>query len=71
MNKDVIRAVKEHERVMAKLQELYLELYSHDGFGQLRLEMRFMKKGQKEVLINCGKEYRYVLPYEKSSDSSS
>jgi hypothetical protein len=52
-----------HDEILAKLKELYGELYAHNGFGQLRLEIRFLKRGQKEVLINCGKEYRYVVDY--------
>jgi hypothetical protein len=26
--------------------------------------MRFLKKGQKEVIIRCGKDFRYVVDYD-------
>ncbi len=55
-----------HTAVLTKLDELYHELYEHNGFGQLKMEIKFLKKGQKEVIINCGKEYRYVLNYQSS-----
>jgi hypothetical protein len=54
-----------HDAVIEKMTSLYLDLFKHDGFGQMRVEMRFLKKGQKEVIINCGKEYRFVLDYGK------
>ncbi len=52
-----------HGAVLKKIEELYCELYEHNGFGQLQMEMRFLKKGQKEIIISCGKEYRFVLDY--------
>lgn len=59
-----------HAEVLDKVKELYLDLFVHNGFGQIKIEMRFLKKGQKEVLINCGKEYRYVLNYTDQEWSS-
>lgn len=53
----------EHEKVLQKLFTVYRDLFRHDGCGTLHLEMKFLKKGQKEVLINCGKEYRFVVSY--------
>jgi len=52
-----------HDEIMDRLKELYMDLYYHNGFGQMQLEMKFLKKGQKEVLITCGKEYRFVVDY--------
>jgi hypothetical protein len=49
--------------VKKKLLELYDELFSHEGFADLRLEIRILRRGQKEVIIHCGKQYRYVLDY--------
>ena len=53
----------EHDKVLQKLFAVYRDLFRHDGYGTLHLEMRFLKKGQKEVLINCGKEYRFVVNF--------
>jgi hypothetical protein len=64
------RTVKEtHDRdqsysadpVLAKLKELYHDLLAHDGFGDMRLTMRILKRGQKEVILHCGKQYRFVV----------
>jgi hypothetical protein len=53
----------EHRPVMDKIAELYRDLFLHDGYGTLRVEMRFLKKGQKEIVVICGKEFRFVVDY--------
>jgi hypothetical protein len=50
-----------HAEILAKLQTLYGELIAHDGFGELRIEVRLLRRGQKEIIIHCGKQYRYVV----------
>jgi hypothetical protein len=50
-----------NEIVLKKIEELYKSLFQHDGFGELRVEMKILKRGQKEVIIHCGKQYRYVV----------
>lgn len=35
----------------------------HDGYGEFKVEFRLLKRGQKEVLIHCGKQYRYVIDF--------
>ena len=47
--------------VLEKIHELYHDLLDHDGFGELRLEIRILKRGQKEVILHCGKQYRFVV----------
>ncbi|WP_446810656.1 hypothetical protein ACH50O_03500 [Methylomonas sp. 2BW1-5-20] len=47
-----------------KLESLFDDLLRHDGFGDMRVEMRLLKRGQKEVIIYCGKQYRYVVDFE-------
>jgi hypothetical protein len=46
---------------LKKLQELFNALLVHDGFGEIKVEMRILKRGQKEVILHCGKQYRFVL----------
>ena len=46
---------------VTRMQQLYNELLAHDGYGDMRVEVRIMRRGQKEVIIHCGKQYRYVL----------
>lgn len=53
----------QHREIKQKLMDLYAELFLHEGYGSLRVQMRFLKRGQKEILLICGKEYRYVVDY--------
>ncbi len=46
---------------LQKIHDLFHALLEHDGFGEIRVEMRILKRGQKEVIIHCGKQYRFVL----------
>jgi len=45
---------------------LYDELFLHHGYGEMKVEIRFLRRGQKEIIIHCGKEYRYVVDYKES-----
>ena len=49
--------------VISKMIEVYNELFKHDGFGNMSVEIKILKKGQKEVIIYCGKQYRIVVDY--------
>jgi hypothetical protein len=49
--------------VLNRLVALYEDVFSHDGFGEIRIEIRLLKRGQKEVILHCGKQHRYVLDY--------
>lgn len=53
--------------VLDRIQSLYEGLIAHDGFGEMRLEFRILKRGQKEVVIHCGKQYRFVVDYRPSN----
>lgn len=50
--------------VKKRLLELLDELMAHDGFGSIKVDIRLLKRGQKEVIIDCGKQYRYVVDFE-------
>ncbi len=53
--------------VKTRLGQLFEELLVHDGYADLSVEMRILKRGQKEVVIRCGKQYRYVVDVPASS----
>ncbi len=38
---------QEHAQIMDKIRELYCDLFHHDGFGELKVEMKFLKKNKK------------------------
>lgn len=44
-----------------RLMALFDDLLAHEGFGHLEVSFRILKRGQKEVILRCGKEYRYVI----------
>ena len=50
-----------HEEVLARIENLYHLLFEHNGYGEMSVEIRFLRKHEKEVLIRCGKQYRYVV----------
>ncbi len=49
--------------VKSKFNELYDELYRHDGYGRIEVELKILRRGQKEVILRCGKEYRFVIDF--------
>lgn len=49
--------------VKRQIEALFDELLAHDGYGSLTIEMRLLRRGQKEVILHCGKQYRYVLDF--------
>lgn len=44
-----------------KLMELVDDVLTHDGFGDIRIEVKILKRRQKEVILHCGKQYRFVV----------
>lgn len=56
-----------NELVLESIKQIYKSLFQHNGFGEMKIEMRFLKKGQKEVIIHCGKQYRYVLDWPEKN----
>ncbi len=53
-----------HSNVKKKIVQLYDELFQHNGYGEMKVEMRFLRRGEKEIIIHCGKEYRFVVEYK-------
>jgi len=47
--------------VKARLLHLLDELIRHDGYGSMRVDVRLLKRGQKEVILDCGKQHRFVV----------
>jgi hypothetical protein len=48
-----------------KLNALFIDILEHPGFGELHVNVRIMKDARKEVILNSGKEYRFVLAQHK------
>ncbi len=49
--------------VKLKLIELYDDVFNHSGYGDITVEIRILKRGQKEVILRCGKQYRFVVDF--------
>jgi len=54
--------------VITKMAELYCDLMKHDGYGDFKVEMKILRRQQKEVIIHCGKQYRFVVDYANEQD---
>jgi len=65
-NKELLTSPAAHEAIFMNLVRLYSELFNHDGFGDIRIEMRILRRGQKEIIIHCGKQHRYVLDCQQA-----
>lgn len=57
-------APADHGTVLGKLEALYRDAFEHDGYADIRVEIRILRRGQKEVILHCGKQYRYVVAYQ-------
>jgi hypothetical protein len=44
---------------------------AHDGYGSIKVDVRLLKKGQKEVIVDCGKQYRFVVDHPGFGPGSS
>lgn len=55
-----------HNEVLEKLASLYHDVFAHDGYGDIRIEVRLLRRGQKEVILHCGKQYRYVVDFDSA-----
>jgi hypothetical protein len=42
------------------------DVLAHDGYGSIRVDVRLLKRGQKEVILDCGKQYRFVVDQPES-----
>ncbi len=49
------------ENVKKRINALYNMLVAHDGYGEMRIDFKILKRGQKEIFVHCGKQYRYVV----------
>lgn len=56
-----------NNEIIKQLSTLYKEIFAHDGYGDIKLEMRILRRGQKEIIIYCGKQYRYIVDYNNDA----
>lgn len=54
--------------IQQHIAQIFEELLRHDGYGEFKVEMRILKRGQKEVLVHYGKQYRYVIDFPAGAE---
>lgn len=64
MNSDKLGAAKR------QLLNIFEDAFQHDGFSEFRVEIKILKRQQKEVIIHYGKQHRFVMDYMNSPKSS-
>lgn len=47
---------------------VYEGLIRHDGYADMRVEIKILKRGQKEVVVHAGKQYRFVVDYSSVAE---
>jgi len=53
-----------------KLLSLVDDVLSHDGYGDIRVEIKILKRHQKEVILHCGKQYRFVFTDDRNNSAA-
>lgn len=60
------KLAEKHADIFGQIAKLYTELFNHDGYGDFRVEMKILRRGQKEIIIHCGKQHRYVVDCDEA-----
>ena len=53
------------EKAKARLLPTFDSLLSHNGSGHLEVNTKILKRGQKEVTIQCSRCHRFVVDMEE------
>ncbi|MBE6388889.1 MAG: hypothetical protein E7043_01795 [Lentisphaerae bacterium] len=57
----ITRPADDEERARAKLLSSFDYLLSHNGSGHLEVTAKILKRGQKEITIQCSRSHRFVV----------
>ncbi|WDP92766.1 MAG: hypothetical protein HUN04_24815 [Desulfobacter sp.] len=57
-----------NQDVLNRIVHLYHDMFAHDGHSDLRVEMKILRRGQKEVIVYCGKQYRFVVDFANKAE---
>ena len=53
------------EKAKARLLNSFDSLLSHNGSGHLEVNTKILKRGQKEVTIQCSRCHRFIVDMEE------
>ncbi|MBL1140434.1 MAG: hypothetical protein HND53_00195 [Proteobacteria bacterium] len=56
--------------VKEQLLSVFEDAFQHNGFSEFRVEIKILKRQQKEVIIHYGKQHRFVMDYMNFSRST-
>lgn len=56
----------ESDRIKSAILKTFDFLMQHNGAGKMEVSIKLLKRGQKEVLIQCGRTYRFVVNAEEA-----
>lgn len=59
-----------NQEVLLKLAEVYMDLFNHDGYAEMSVDIKVIKRDKKEVIVKCGREFRYVIDWEQTSNGN-
>ena len=51
----------ELSKARAKLLNSFDYLLAHNGSGHMEINTKILKRGQKEITIQCGRTYRFTV----------
>ena len=57
------------ELLKFKLTDMIDDVLAHDGYSDIHIEVKILKRGQKEVILHFGKQYRFVIDMPVKSTS--
>ena len=55
----------EKEKAKARLLNAFDYLLNHNGSGHLELNTKILKRGQKEITIQCSRCHRFIVDMEE------
>lgn len=58
------------ELLKFKLIDLIDDVLAHDGYSDIHIEVKILKRGQKEVILHFGKQYRFVIDMPDTNSSN-
>ena len=53
------------DKARVRLMNSFDYLLSHNGSGHLEVNTKILKRGQKEVTIQCSRSYRFIVDMEE------
>lgn len=58
------------EETKRRLLQAFDYLFEFEGFGKLEVDLKILKRGQKEILIRGGREYRFIVDTQPATAST-